>query len=207
MAVPCFIIGGHSTRGIRPQATRHRRDRVDEGDAVRPCRIETYAGWWLQHCWNHHYRWVNNYVILNPFANRLNVNYLVTVWLVCNEWRFTTGTEKRNCFYATLTSILCFHTDIGSFTTGSAFGPPFATSPLTAGTVFGLPGETGEANMFSFAASLLSLQLLQANKNLVRRHRHIFQHLFLTYQTQLSYQRDNGGFAMFTHSDAPASVW
>ncbi|OQR73289.1 CD109 antigen-like [Tropilaelaps mercedesae] len=90
--------------------------------------------------------------------------------------------------------------------TGSAFGPPFAVSPLTAETVFGLPGETGEANMFSFAASLLSLQLLQTNKNLVRRHRHVFQHLFLTYQTQLSYQRDNGGFAMFTHSDVPASV-
>ncbi|XP_022654338.1 C3 and PZP-like alpha-2-macroglobulin domain-containing protein 8 isoform X2 [Varroa destructor] len=105
------------------------------------------------------------------------------------------------------------HMPVGDYSTaeiiitGSAFGPPFATSPLTAGTVFGLPGETGEANMFSFAASLLSLQLLQANKNLVRRHRHIFQHLFLTYQTQLSYQRDNGGFAMFTHSDAPASVW
>lgn len=90
---------------------------------------------------------------------------------------------------------------------GSAFGPPFPVMPLTAGTVFSLPEETGEANMFSFAASLLSLQLLQNNKNLVRRHRHVFQHLFLSYQTQLSYQRDNGGFAMFTHSDVPASVW
>ncbi|XP_028967435.1 CD109 antigen [Galendromus occidentalis] len=90
---------------------------------------------------------------------------------------------------------------------GSVFGPPFPVSPLTVETVFGLPGGTAEANMFSFAANLLSLQLIQSNKNLVRKHKQVFNHLFITYQKQLSFQRENGGFAMFTHGEVPASVW
>lgn len=53
--------------------------------------------------------------------------------------------------------------------TGSAFGPPFPVSPLTSESLFGLPGETAEANMFSFAANLLSLQMIRANKVSARR--------------------------------------
>ncbi|XP_073953212.1 macroglobulin complement-related isoform X2 [Choristoneura fumiferana] len=93
---------------------------------------------------------------------------------------------------------------------GDVVGPLFPTMPVNATSLLGLPMDSAEQNMFSFAANMyftLYMRLInQRNRTLEKD---AFYHMNTLYQRQLSFMKPDGSFSLFRSdwNQSASSVW
>ncbi|XP_022908255.2 CD109 antigen [Onthophagus taurus] len=93
---------------------------------------------------------------------------------------------------------------------GDVVGPVFPTMPINASSLLGLPQESAEQNIFSFAATMYTTlymrYTIQRNKTLERE---AFNQMNIAYQKQLSYLQPDGSFSLFRSdwNQSASSVW
>ncbi|KAK9732382.1 Alpha-2-macroglobulin family [Popillia japonica] len=92
----------------------------------------------------------------------------------------------------------------------SILGPVFPTIPVNATSLLGLPMDSAEQNIFSFAATMYTTLYmrfsLQRNRTLERL---AFDHMNIAYQKQLSFLQHDGSFSLFRSdwNQSASSVW
>ncbi|KAI4466576.1 macroglobulin / complement [Holotrichia oblita] len=93
---------------------------------------------------------------------------------------------------------------------GDVVGPVFPTIPVNATSLLGLPMDSAEQNIFSFAATMYTTLYmrfsLQRNRTLERL---AFDHMNIAYQKQLSFLQHDGSFSSFRSdwNQSASSVW
>lgn len=93
---------------------------------------------------------------------------------------------------------------------GDVVGPLFPTMPVNATSLLDLPMDSGEQNMFSFAANMyLTLYMRLINQRNRTVERDAFYHMNVLYQRQLSFMRPDGSFSLFRSdwNQSASSVW
>ncbi|XP_038211501.1 CD109 antigen [Zerene cesonia] len=93
---------------------------------------------------------------------------------------------------------------------GDVVGPLFPTMPVNATSLLDLPMESGEQNMFSFAANMyLTLYMRLINQRNRTLERDAFAHMNVLYQRQMSYVKPDGSFSLFRSdwNQSASSVW
>lgn len=94
--------------------------------------------------------------------------------------------------------------------TGDVVGPIFPTMPVNATSLLHLPMESGEQNMYSFAANMyttLYMRLINQRNRTIERDS--FHFMNLGYQRQLSFMNPDGSFSLFRTdwNQSSPSVW
>lgn len=93
---------------------------------------------------------------------------------------------------------------------GDVVGPLFPTMPINATSLLGLPMDSAEQNMFSFAANMYFTYYMrfinQRNRTLENE---AFHHMNILYQRQLSFMKPDGSFSLFRAdwNQSASSVW
>ncbi|XP_047526413.1 CD109 antigen [Pieris napi] len=93
---------------------------------------------------------------------------------------------------------------------GDVVGPLFPTMPVNATSLLDLPMESGEQNMFSFAANMyLTLYMRLINQRNRTLEKEAFEHMNVLYQRQMSYMKLDGSFSLFRSdwNQSASSVW
>ncbi|XP_013162940.1 PREDICTED: CD109 antigen [Papilio xuthus] len=93
---------------------------------------------------------------------------------------------------------------------GDVVGPLFPTMPVNATSLLDLPMDSGEQNMFSFAANMyLTLYMRLTNQRNRTLERDAFAHMNVLYQRQLSFMKPDGSFSLFRSdwNQSASSVW
>ncbi|KPJ10420.1 CD109 antigen [Papilio machaon] len=93
---------------------------------------------------------------------------------------------------------------------GDVVGPLFPTMPVNTTSLLDLPMDSGEQNMFSFAANMyLTLYMRLTNQRNRSLERDAFAHMNVLYQRQLSFMKPDGSFSLFRSdwNQSASSVW
>ncbi|XP_068620051.1 CD109 antigen [Battus philenor] len=93
---------------------------------------------------------------------------------------------------------------------GDVVGPLFPTMPVNATSLLDLPMDSGEQNMFSFAANMyLTMYMRLTNQRNRTLERDAFAHMNVLYQRQLSFMKPDGSFSLFRSdwNQSASSVW
>ncbi|XP_031826835.1 macroglobulin complement-related [Nomia melanderi] len=93
---------------------------------------------------------------------------------------------------------------------GDVVGPIFPTMPVNATSLMGLPMDSAEQNMFSFAANLYTtLYMRLINQRNRTQEKESFYYMNIGYQRQLSFINSDGSFSSFRSdwNQSASSVW
>lgn len=93
---------------------------------------------------------------------------------------------------------------------GDVVGPIFPTMPVNATSLLGLPMDSAEQNMFSFAANMYTtLYMRLINQRNRTQEKDSFYYMNIGYQRQLSFMREDGSFSLFRSdwNQSASSVW
>ncbi|KAL7301156.1 hypothetical protein TKK_0006128 [Trichogramma kaykai] len=93
---------------------------------------------------------------------------------------------------------------------GDVVGPIFPTMPVNATSLIGLPMDSGEQSMFSFAANMYTtLHMRLINQRNLTQEKQSFYYMNIGYQRQLSYMNPDGSFSLFRSdwNQSSPSVW
>ncbi|KAK0087516.1 hypothetical protein PV326_005160 [Microctonus aethiopoides] len=103
------------------------------------------------------------------------------------------------------------HSNTGKISiVGDVVGPIFPTMPVNATSLMGLPMDSAEQNMFSFAANMYTtLYMRLINQRNREQEKNSFHHMNIGYQRQLSFMNLNGSFSLFRSdwNQSASSVW
>lgn len=93
---------------------------------------------------------------------------------------------------------------------GDVVGPIFPTMPVNATSLLGLPMDSAEQNMFSFAANMYTtLYMRLVNQRNITQEKDSFYYMNIGYQRQLSFMMQDGSFSLFRSdwNQSASSVW
>ncbi|XP_012257005.2 CD109 antigen isoform X2 [Athalia rosae] len=93
---------------------------------------------------------------------------------------------------------------------GDVVGPIFPTMPVNATSLIGLPMDSAEQNMFSFAANMYTtLHMRLLNQRNRTQEKDSFYYMNIGYQRQLSFMQMDGSFSLFRSdwNQSASSVW